>query len=66
MNTFKQYYELFLEAKANPGVKLHLSHLEDLVIDSAGIRVGVADGIDSSTIVVLGIVGNRLAEGGDL
>lgn len=33
MNTFKQYYELFLEARANPGVKLHLSHLEDLVIE---------------------------------
>ena len=33
MNTFKQYYELFLEKRMAPGVKLHLSHLEDLVIE---------------------------------
>ena len=33
MKLFKQYYELFLEKKINPGVKLHLSHLEDLVIE---------------------------------
>ena len=33
MVTFKQYYNLLIEKKVNPGVKLHLSHLEDLVIE---------------------------------
>lgn len=68
MNTFKQYYELFLEAKLNPGVKLHLSHLEDLVIEQG--KQGFANfvdhitnlknyvyGLDSETVVNLKVDG---------
>ena len=68
MNTFKQYYQLFLEAKANPGVKLHLSHLEDLVIEQGkdGFNKFVEHitnfknyvyGLDSETVVNLKVDG---------
>lgn len=68
MNTFKQFYELCLESKSNAGVKLHLSHLEDLVIE--GGKQGFADftaqiinfknyiyGLDSETVVNLKVDG---------
>tara|TARA_R110000851_G_scaffold130398_1_gene264007 strand:- start:269 stop:1609 length:1341 start_codon:yes stop_codon:yes gene_type:complete len=68
MNTFKQYFQLFLESKADAGVKLHLSHLEDLVIE--GGKQGFADfvaqitnfknyvyGLDSETVVNLKVDG---------
>lgn len=68
MNTFKQYYQLFLEARANPGVKLHLSHLEDLVIEQGkeGFNKFVEHithfknyiyGLDSETVVNLKVDG---------
>lgn len=68
MKTFKQFYELFLEKKINPGVKLHLSHLEDLVIEQG--KDGFANfaehisnfknyiyGLDSETVVNLKVDG---------
>ena len=68
MNTFKQFYELFLEKKINPGVKLHLSHLEDLVIEQG--KKGFFEfvehitnfknyiyGLDSETVVNLKVDG---------
>ena len=68
MRNFKQYYDLFLEAKVNPGVKLHLSHLEDLVIEQgkqgfASFAEHVVElknyiyGLDSETVVNLKVDG---------
>jgi len=68
MKLFKQYYELFLEKKINPGVKLHLSHLEDLVIEQGkkGFFEFVEQitnfknyiyGLDSETVVNLKVDG---------
>lgn len=68
MQTFKQFYELFLEAKVNPGVKLHLSHLEDLVIEQGkkgfeSFAQHVVElknyiyGLDSETVVNLKVDG---------
>ena len=68
MRNFKQYYDLFLEAKVNPGVKLHLSHLEDLVIEQgkdgfASFAEHIVElknyiyGLDSETVVNLKVDG---------
>ena len=68
MKTFKQYYELLIEKKINPGVKLHLSHLEDLVIEQgkegfAAFSEHISElknyiyGLDSETVVNLKVDG---------
>ena len=68
MKTFQQYYEILLEKKINPGVKLHLSHLEDLVIEQgkegfAAFAEHISElknyiyGLDSETVVNLKVDG---------
>ena len=69
MKTFQQFYNLLIEKKKiNPGVKLHLSHLEDLVIEQgkegfAAFSEHISElknyiyGLDSETVVNLKVDG---------
>jgi len=68
MRSFRDYYNLIIESRVNPGVKLHLSHLEDLVIEKGkegftGFVEHIVElksyiyGLDSETVINLKVDG---------